>query len=115
MGTCRAKPQMVTQPDELIRGIVSRRGVGGHRLVEDVVATEAAHSALKGCWAKYGDLMASAQELLDNPRLDDCTASAVPHHEEEVTIPDLSLCHLALILSIVVAIISGGHGFITTG
>jgi hypothetical protein len=47
--------------------------------------------------------VASAQELLDNPRLDECTTSAAPHNEEEVTLPDRSLCHLALILSINVA------------
>jgi hypothetical protein len=47
--------------------------------------------------------VASVQQLLDNPRLDDCTTSAVLHNEEEVTHPDRSLCHLALILSINVA------------
>src|SRR5258708_26762876 len=99
MGACRAKQQMVTQPDELIRGIVSHRGVGGHRLVEDVVATEAAQPVLQGCRAKHGDRMASAQEFLDNPRLDDCTTSAVPHPEDEATLPDLSPCHLAFLLS----------------
>jgi hypothetical protein len=50
--------------------------------------------------------MGSAQELLDNPRLDDCTTGTVPHHEEEVTLPDLSLCHLALILSIGMVVMS---------
>src|SRR2546421_9026608 len=109
MGACRAQPEMVTQPDELIRGEVPHRGVGGHSLVEDVVATEASQFVLNGRRAENGDLMASTQELLDNPRLDKRATGAVPHYEEEATLPDLSLSHLASFLSVVMSATDDGH------
>ena len=61
------------------------------------------------CFLEDGDGIAGKhldQEFLDNPRLDNCTIGIVLYHEEEVTLSDLSLCHLALILSIGMVVMS---------